>query len=104
MEINGNIPVVKIDAYANSVKERTLPQASSSRQNIESVLNNEDTVEISQNARAAKRIIEQVESIPDVREKKIEDIRNQIEEGTYQIDGKKIAFKMMKASLIDEIV
>ncbi len=104
MEINGNIPAIKIDAYMNGAKEKAGPKGSSSNKVTESVLNNEDTVKISQNARNANGIKEQVDLIPDIREEKVAELKSRIEQGTYQVDGKKIAFKMIRESLIDEIV
>ena len=50
------------------------------------------------------QIREQLELIPDVREGKVKEIKAQIEEGTYKVDGEKIAFNMIRESLIDEIV
>ena len=51
-----------------------------------------------------KEAREQLDLIPDVREEKVAEIKDQLEKGTYNIDGKKIAFKMVKESLIDEII
>ena len=102
MEIGGKIPPIKIDAYINNAKEKNkIADALSKNAKPGSNL---DKVEFSQTVKNVKEAREQLESIPDVREEKVKEIKTQIEEGTYQVDGKKIAFNMIRASLIDEIV
>ena len=43
-----------------------------------------------------------MKAVPDVREEKVAQIKKQLENGTYKIDGEKIAFKMIKESLTNE--
>ena len=102
MEIGGKIPPIKIDAYVNNTKEKN--QKTDSLSKTAKPGPNLDKVEFSQTARDVKEAREQLESIPDVREEKVQEIKTQVEEGTYKVDGKKIAFNMIRDSLIDEIV
>jgi len=102
MEISGKVPAIKIDAYRNIVKDKNKIDGSSS--NSPKSIQSEDKVDLSQNAREIKEAREQLDSIPDVREEKVAEIKSQLEKGTYNIDGKKIAFNMIRESLIDEIV
>jgi len=102
MEISGKVPAIKIDAYLNNVKNKNKADGSSS--SSPDTIQNEDTVKLSQNVRDVKEAREQLDSIPDVREEKVAEIKEQLEKGTYNVDGKKIALNMIKESLIDEIV
>jgi len=102
MEIGGKIPPIKIDAYINNTKENNKITGALSKSGKPGP--NLDKVEFSQTARDVKEAREQLESISDVREEKVKEIKTQIEEGTYKVDGKKIAFNMIRDSLIDEIV
>jgi len=102
MEIGGKIPPIKIDAYINNAKEKNKIADGLSKSHNPGP--NLDKVEFSQTAMDVKEAREQLESIPDVREGKVNEIKAQIEEGTYKVDGKKIAFNMIRDSLIDEIV
>ena len=43
-----------------------------------------------------------IKAVPDVRDEKVAQIKKQIENGTYKIDGEKIALKMIKESLMIE--
>jgi flagellar biosynthesis anti-sigma factor FlgM len=40
-----------------------------------------------------------LDDIPDVREEKVADLRNQIQNGTYQADAEKTADKLLKEQL-----
>jgi negative regulator of flagellin synthesis FlgM len=102
MEIGGKIPPIRIDAYINNSKEKNkiAGASSDSTKHVQS----SDRVEFSQTAKDVKDAREQLESIPDVREEKVSEIKGQIEDGTYKIDGKKIARNMIRESLIDETV
>ena len=102
MEISGKVPAIKIDAYLNNVKDKKKTDGSSS--SSPKPIQNEDKVDLSQNVRELKEAREQLDSIPDVREEKVAEIKSQLEKGTYNIDGEKIALNMMRESLIDEIV
>lgn len=102
MEISGKVPAIKIDAYLNNVKNKNKTDGSSS--NSPKSVQNEDKVDLSQNVRDVKEARAQLDSIPDVREEKVAEIKSQLEKGTYNIDGKKIARNMIRESLIDEIV
>ena len=44
-----------------------------------------------------------LDTLPDVREEKVAQIKQRIEEGSYEIDGKKIAEKMIGEALINEM-
>ncbi len=102
MEISGKVPPIKIDAYINNVKQTNAVNGSSTRSS-KSVLK-DDKVDLSPSARDVINARAHLDSIPDVREEKVEEIKNQINNGTYGIDGKKIASNMIKESLIDEII
>jgi flagellar biosynthesis anti-sigma factor FlgM len=52
-----------------------------------------------------KRLVEArrlMKAVPDVREKKVARIRKRLDNGTYKIDGERIASKMIKECLANE--
>ena len=102
MEISGKIPPIKISAYMNNVQEKKKIDDPTGH-DPKSVMK-EDKVDISRTAREVKEARAQLEKIPDIREEKVAEIKNDINSGTYRIDGKKVAFNMIRESLIDEIV
>jgi negative regulator of flagellin synthesis FlgM len=44
-----------------------------------------------------------LDSIPDIREDKVAQLKEQIENGTYEIDEEKIADNMLKDSLLNDL-
>ncbi|MEE9912654.1 MAG: flagellar biosynthesis anti-sigma factor FlgM [Deltaproteobacteria bacterium] len=43
----------------------------------------------------------EVSKVPDVREEKVQEIKDQVEKGTYNVSGEQIANKMVGESIID---
>ena len=53
----------------------------------------------------AKEIVEAkkiIDSMPDIREEKVAAIKKEIENGTYKVDGKKVALNIIKESILNE--
>jgi negative regulator of flagellin synthesis FlgM len=99
MEINGN-GGVGIDAYVNQVQDKNkIGTPDNKPENSEKKA---DTVVISQAAKRVQEARNQLDDIPDVREEKVSELRNQIQNGTYQIDADKIAGKMIKEGLLND--
>ncbi len=102
MKIDEKIPPIRIDAYIQQLKQQRPTKEHQPK--IEKADLKEDKVEFSQAAQDVRRARDMLNTISDVREEKVNELKSQINEGTYGIDGNKIAFKMLKSSLIDEIV
>jgi negative regulator of flagellin synthesis FlgM len=62
-----------------------------------------DTVVISETAKRIQAAQSQLEAIPDVRSDKVAEIRRRIEDGTYEIQPDKIAEKMIRESLLNDL-
>jgi negative regulator of flagellin synthesis FlgM len=70
------------------------------------IINNpspEEKVNLSTTAKEVQKIRRAIDELPDVREEKILDLKNRIEQGTYKVDAEKIAEKMVGESLLDNI-
>lgn len=102
MEITGKNPPINIEAYISNVSDKKNMDASSEKSSKNVI--EEDTVVLSQKGREIQEAKNLLSSVPDIREEKVARIKKQIESGTYQIDGEKIAIKMIKESLISELV
>ncbi len=75
-------------------KAETTPTANGKNNNY-SYNNGEDQVEISDKA----RFLSQIADMPDIRQEKVDQIRQQLAEGTYDINGK---LSMALDKFIDE--
>ena len=100
MEIHNN-QSIGIDAYVNQVHERNKVDAPENKPENAAVKS--DTVVISDAARRVQEARRQLDEIPDVREDKVAQLRNQIQNGTYEIDSEKIASKMIKEGLFNDV-
>ncbi len=92
---------VNIEAYVNQVQDKDKVDATSEQP--EKQQTKTDTVVLSDTAKKIKEAQTQLEAIPDVREDKVAQLKEQIENGTYEIDEEKIADKMLKDSLFNDL-
>lgn len=63
-----------------------------------------DKVTLSSRAKEIKLAKRLIELVPDIREEKVAEIKQKIKNGTYKIDGEKIAAKLIEEGLIDELM
>ena len=91
---------VQIDAYVNQVHDKNKVDPSENKSDKTAAKT--DTVVISDAAKRIQEVRTQLDEIPDVREDKVAQLKNEIENGTYRIDAEKIAGKMIKEGLIND--
>jgi negative regulator of flagellin synthesis FlgM len=60
-----------------------------------------EKVDLSSRAKDIQQIKQIVDQIPDVRENKVQELKAQIDSGSYKVNSDKIAEKMVGESLID---
>ena len=63
-----------------------------------------DRVEISGKARDFQQLKALASTETGMRSEQVEKVRNQVEAGTYNADGKQIAEKMVRSTLLDEVL
>jgi negative regulator of flagellin synthesis FlgM len=102
LKITGKNPYVNLDAYAKNVKDKERIDNQGKKASNQVV--KEDKVVLSQEAKRVQKAKKLMESIPDIREEKIAKVKAQIENGTYQVQEKKLAAKMIKESLLNELL
>jgi len=62
-----------------------------------------ERVDLSAKAKELQRIRQVLDQIPDVREGKIQELKDRIASGNYAVESEKVAAKMVGESLIDMI-
>jgi negative regulator of flagellin synthesis FlgM len=102
MKIVGGQQISSLDAYVKNVKEREKAPSFSGAGSHGPI--SQDRVVLSPEARQIQRAREQVDLLPDIREEKVAEIRARIEAGEYQVDGEKVASKMIETSLLNELI
>jgi negative regulator of flagellin synthesis FlgM len=61
----------------------------------------EEKVNLSTTAKDVQNLSSAISKLPDVREEKVQALKDQIEKGTYKVDAGKTAEKMVGESLLD---
>ncbi len=74
---------------------------SSDKQAMGAAAKTEEKVDLSTKAKDIQQAKNAVTSLPDVRQEKVQEIKAQVDKGTYDVNAGKIADKMMKESIID---
>jgi len=100
--ITGNKPFSGLDAYVKNVGKGKNRINGSPKEAPKGGLS-EDKVALSLEAKQIQDVKKRLDSLPDVREDKVTEIKEQIAAGTYTIDGEKIAFKMIRESILDRL-
>ena len=101
MKIIENRSFINIDAYTKHVDEKKT--VDTQKRNDTKGIVKEDKVELSSVAKKIREAKKIIDSVPDIREQKIAHIKTQIENGTYQFNGEKIASRMLEESLLNEL-
>ena len=99
MEIEKN-QGIQIHSYVNQV--HGINKVESSEEKSNKVTAKTDTVAISDAAKRIQEIRSQLDAVPDVDEKKVAQLKKEIEEGTYRRSADEIAAKMIREGLIND--
>ncbi len=91
---------LQIDAYVNQVHDKNKVDPSENKSDKTAAKT--DTVVISDAAKRIQAVRSQLDEVPDVNEEKVAQLRNEIENGTYEINADKIAGKMIREGLIND--
>jgi len=70
--------------------------------NPASATNQLDQVTVSEKASRASAVKAQLADLPEVRAELIQQLKAQIDEGSYKVEAKKLAAKMRKARVLEE--
>jgi len=102
MEISPKNKADMVGAYLSQVqvkpKTEDVAEKDSQQQAITA-----DRVIISDTAKRIQEARAQLETIPDTRSEKVSEIKRSIQDGTYKIEPDKIADKMIRESLLNDL-
>lgn len=102
MEITPKNKADMIDAYVNQVQVKTKVEEAAEKGFQQSAIKS-DTVYISDSAKRVQEARFQLQSIQDTRPEKVAEIKRRIEDGSYEINADKIADKMIRESLLNDL-
>jgi negative regulator of flagellin synthesis FlgM len=102
MEITPKNQSDAIEAYVNQVQVKPKTEEITEKDLRQQAIKS-DTVVISDSAKRIQEAQAQLETIPEVRSEKVAEIKRRIEDGTYEIKPDKIAEKMIRESLLNDL-
>ena len=103
MEIDGKSPLVDLGTRLSRLEIQEQHAQRFQKAGQEPVKADSDRIELSVRSREFQHLDQLIQSIPDVREAKIEQIRQAIQAGTYNVRAEQVAEKIIGGTLIDEI-
>ena len=103
MEINGKSPLVDLSTRLQSLEGQDQQVEQTRKAERETAKPMSDRIELSVRSRELMHLDKLIQSVPDVREAKVEHVRQAIESGTYNVRAEQIAEKILGGHLIDEI-
>lgn len=65
---------------------------------------NKDQVTVSEKAKEIGRLQQEAQKMPDVRADKVDEAKDKIKAGNYNVKGEAVAGKILKEAIIDSIV
>ncbi|WP_051688343.1 flagellar biosynthesis anti-sigma factor FlgM [Desulfofalx alkaliphila] len=90
-------PINQINIYSNQAKKNNI------NKNQKTTIQG-DSLEISQTARETSKYNAELKKLPQIREEKIQTLKESIKKGTYQPSAEKIAEEMINERRLDELV
>jgi flagellar biosynthesis anti-sigma factor FlgM len=102
MKITESSTFVNLDAYARQIEGNRKGNGSNNK--ITESQMKDDEVVFSPTATKINEAKRNLDSLPDIREQKIAQLKMQIQERSYPMDETKIASRMIKESLLNEIL
>ncbi|MCS7164349.1 MAG: flagellar biosynthesis anti-sigma factor FlgM [Thermodesulfovibrio sp.] len=94
---------IRIDGIAPNTQIAPEKSHGKAPERSEEVLT-KDQVTLSEAAKNIARLMVEVSNLPDIRTDRVEELKNAINSGTYEIRGSEIAGKIIKEALVDKLV
>ncbi|MBI5408122.1 MAG: flagellar biosynthesis anti-sigma factor FlgM [Nitrospirae bacterium] len=94
MKIDGNNPIDRKDLY--KVQEAAGNQGAEKKKEVEKTDEEKDKISLSGKAKEIDELKALIDQLPEVREEKVDSIKQAIDAGTYNIDARKIAQKILE--------
>ncbi len=102
MKVTENSTFINLDAYTKNIEKKDRPNDVAKNITTGSVKN--DEVVLSPVATKISESKKAIDLIPDTREAKIAELKNQIENGSYKVNNELVASKMVEESLFNDLL
>jgi negative regulator of flagellin synthesis FlgM len=103
MEINSKNPLSGLTTGVNRVDAASQQAKKAQKAGEGSSTVQSDRLDLSVRSQEIQQMYQLIQSTPDIREAKVEEVRGAIEDGTYNVQAEMIAGKIIAGSTIDQI-
>jgi negative regulator of flagellin synthesis FlgM len=103
MKINGNGAGIELLSYLKQLQQQQKPADLHSERNSYQV-SDIDKVNLSDRGREVQQAFNMLKGMPDVRDAKVARIRMDVENGTYQVVGPRIATEMLREAFENNMI
>jgi negative regulator of flagellin synthesis FlgM len=93
----------KVDIGGSGIQPTDRTKGQSTGGQVDGVVP-QDQVLVSDQAREIGRLQAEVSKLPDVRTDRVEDVKNAINNGTYNVKGEAVAGKVLTEAVIDSVI
>lgn len=102
MKVNGENPPIQLPVYQNQVSAAKQRPSANKMHSISGVA--DDKVHLSARAREVHEAAQALAKMPDVREEKVQQVKMEVEKGTYKVVGRKVAMDMLKETFENNVL
>jgi flagellar biosynthesis anti-sigma factor FlgM len=104
MKITDNSsPPIQLDAYIKQTQQQTRTADITASPGAAGQ-NPKDKVNLSDEARAVLQSSQFADGQPDIRDEKVNQVKMEIEKGTYRVDGSRVAANMLKEGFENDLL
>jgi len=93
---------IRIDGVAPNTQLAPEKTQGKTAERSEEVLT-KDQVTVSETAKNIARLMVETSVLPDIRTDRVEELKNAINSGTYEVKGSEVAGKIIREALIDKL-
>ena len=101
MEINGPNSNISVNAYLQTAGNRPSEGQQEQKAEASSTGYQADRVELSGRAKEAQQAMAALQEMPDIRTDLVNDIKTDVDNGTYKVDGEKTAGHMLDEAFMN---
>lgn len=103
MKVSNQNPIIQSDMRTEQVRQREEIKTQHPQPSAPDKTSQEEKVDLSQKAKEIQKIRKLAEEAPEIREEKVAELKQKIEQGGYNIKGEKVAQKILEDFLLDVI-
>ncbi len=103
MKVNSNNTAVELNAYLKQIRQQQKTGETQSQDSSQRA-KEADKVNLSTRARDVQQAAQALKAMPDVRAEKVQNVKMDVEKGTYKVDGPRVANGMLHESLENNLI